>query len=504
MAVVSFYKINLFGRLRESELLITRKFNASIQTDIDLLWKLQKSTFSKCISKAWKTFFTSGTLSQFLDETNPLAETTHKRRITVLGPGGVSSKQTTIQIRGIHPTYYGRLCPIETPEGQNAGLVNSLTVYARPTAVGDLETPFYEVYKGQVQKFSNPVYKVPYEESNFLLAPGDIQTSNILFLPKTKLPVRKDWKFDYGIWNQIHLQSVGILQMISVATSLIPFLEHDDANRALMGSNMQRQAVPLIQPEAALVRTGLESRVISDVQHSLHTSQSGYITSVSAEKLHFYTPQQDKETFPKSSFQNQFSTEDVSSSFFLPYSKKISKKSFSTSSICSKSQGIFSQLFTLKSKSTSTFQYPSTQTDEKTYLGKNYVFENYQRTNQSTCRFHRPVVEEGSWVQKSDSIADGAGSIGGKVALGKNILVAYLPWEGYNFEDAILISQRLVDEDIFTSLHIDYYEIEVKNTQYGLETITNQVPIEVTDSDRDLLRVQRLERKRAYSDRKLG
>lgn len=488
-----FLQDQLVRSLRESELLITRKFNASIQTDIDLLWKLQKSTFSKCISKAWKTFFTSGTLSQFLDETNPLAETTHKRRITVLGPGGVSSKQTTIQIRGIHPTYYGRLCPIETPEGQNAGLVNSLTVYARPTAVGDLETPFYEVYKGQVQKFSNPVYKIPYEESNFLLAPGDIQTSNVLFLPKTKLPVRKDWKFDYGIWNQIHLQSVGILQMISVATSLIPFLEHDDANRALMGSNMQRQAVPLIQPEAALVRTGLESRVISDVQHSLHTSQSGYITSVSAEKLHFYTPQQDKETFPKSSFQNQFSTEDVSSSFFLPYSKKISKKSFSTSSICSKSQGIFSQLFTLKSKSTSTFQYPSTQTDEKTYLGKNYVFENYQRTNQSTCRFHRPVVEEGSWVQKSDSIADGAGSIGGKVALGKNILVAYLPWEGYNFEDAILISQRLVDEDIFTSLHIDYYEIEVKNTQYGLETITNQVPIEVTDSDRDLLRVQRLD-----------
>jgi len=525
-----FLKDQLIRGLREFETILTRKLNLSVQNDSEYIWKLHKSSLSKYVSKAWKSFFTSGTLSQFLDETNPLAETTHKRRITVLGPGGVSSKQTTIQIRGIHPTYYGRLCPIETPEGQNAGLVNSLTVFARPNYLGTLETPFYNVYRGQVQKFTNPKYYVPYDEGHFLLAPADINVSETLTLPKTKLPVRKNWKFDYAMWNQITTQSIGILQMISVATSLIPFLEHDDANRALMGSNMQRQAVPLLKPEAAYVQTGLESRVISDVQHSLHVNSSGYITSVSARSIKVYFPKQnalvyhqkitdidksvflslnEKKKFLKNGF---FVTNNYINKTFLPkifFGKKVKN----TKQIKSK---IYSQKIQLRNKQKYNFQQKiercsqvgilnnslaygqSPSVSSISYNNKNLsIFTSfldlYQRTNQSTCKLHRPTVSEGEWVQKSDIIADGAASIGGKVALGKNVLVAYLPWEGYNFEDAILISDRLVREDLFTSLHMDYYEIEVKNTQYGLENITNEVPIDVTDSDRDILRIQRLD-----------
>lgn len=496
----------LIRGVKEFETVLTRKLTLSIQNDSLTIWKLQKSSLSKYVSKSWKSFFTSGTLSQFLDETNPLAETTHKRRITVLGPGGVSSKQTTIQIRGIHPTYYGRLCPIETPEGQNAGLVNSLTVFARPNSLGNLETPFYKVYRGQVQKFTNPKYNVPYDESYFLLAPADIMVSETLSLPKTKLPVRKNWKFDYGMWNQITNQSIGILQMISVATSLIPFLEHDDANRALMGSNMQRQAVPLLKPEAAYVQTGLESRVISDVQHSLHSTYSGYITSVSSRNIKIYLPRvsSDKNLSYEIgrnyfSFSNNLKN-SLSKGFFnlnrKTKNKVISKNFFIKKDSFSKSPKTqsLSVINSTNGEISNKIIFPHSTNRIKTnsYTITNFL-DSYQRTNQSTCKLHRPLVSEGEWVQKSDIIADGAASVGGKVALGKNVLVAYLPWEGYNFEDAILISERLVRQDIFTSLHIDYYEIEVKNTQYGLETITNEVPIEVTDSDKDILRIQRLQ-----------
>lgn len=484
-----FLKEQLIRGLREFEIVLTRKLTLTIQNDSENIWKLQKSSLAKSVSKAWKSFFTSGTLAQFLDETNPLAETTHKRRITVLGPGGVSSKQTTIQIRGIHPTYYGRLCPIETPEGQNAGLVNSLTVFARPNHLGYLETPFYKVYKGQVQKFTNPQYYVPYQESNFLLAPADINVSDTLTFSKTKLPVRKNWQFDYAIWNQITNQSIGILQMISVATSLIPFLEHDDANRALMGSNMQRQAVPLLQPEAAYVKTGLESRVISDVQHSLHATSSGYVTSVSTRGIKIYTPQfQTKRRIDRNKL-------ETNHNYFSAFDLKRRPNMWSAN-ICQNScseQKISFEKNTISTIFRENLNNQTKNNSKKEFLTVTSIFDLYQRTNQSTCKSQRPVITEGEWIQKSDIIADGAASVNGKVALGKNVLVAYLPWEGYNFEDAILISERLVREDIFTSLHIDYYELEVKNTQYGLETITNQVPVDVTDSDRDIVRIQRLQ-----------
>ena len=494
-----FLKDQLSLGLREFEQTLTRKLILNTQTDLDILWKLQKSSLSKSVSKSWKSFFTSGTLSQFLDETNPLAETTHKRRITVLGPGGVSSKQTTIQIRGIHPTYYGRLCPIETPEGQNAGLVNSLTVFARPNSLGHIETPFYRVYKGQVQKYNNPQYTIPHQEARFSLAPADIHVSATLTFPKTRLPVRKDWKFDYGLWNQITRQSVGILQMISVATSLIPFLEHDDANRALMGSNMQRQAVPLVQPESAYVQTGLESRVISDIHHSLHAPESGYIASVSARGIQMYRPESKSVAFNQDStgsFDSDVSTlAKISHGFFYTPTKTksdgVSLPIYNSQELPVHEWAIEQTPRSFKTKLVSN-QYALNMADRGQLNDIHFVFDSYQRTNQSTCKSHRPVVREGEWVQKSDILADGSASVGGKVALGKNILVAYLPWEGYNFEDAILISDRLVREDVFTSLHIDYYEIEVKNTQYGLETITAQVPIEVTDSDRELIRIQSL------------
>jgi DNA-directed RNA polymerase beta subunit len=573
----NFLQDALVEGLREFNVFFTRKLLLSLNPETDTMWKAQKSSLSKLVSKSWKNFFTSGTLSQFLDETNPLAETTHKRRITVLGPGGVSSKQTTIQIRGIHPTYYGRLCPIETPEGQNAGLVNSLTVYSRFNNLGYIETPFYNVYKGQVQKYTSPKYYIPRQEINFRLAPADISISKTATFAKLKLPLRTNWNFDYGEWNQVSNQSIGVLQMISIATSLIPFLEHDDANRALMGSNMQRQAVPLIEPEPAYVQTGLESRVISDVQHSLHTPTSGYITSANAQEITVFVPNQGLYTDRR--VQSAFSTlttgtpigsacnsqgeipgipsgieggdqrvgqwrrqlpsaignsEGVAirSSLQPPqntqnpdtYSKRRvelkQKKSMMPFLVPHKTKRIrnYEVVWPLVSTQGTKFTVSShgipsqkvqpvrsmgyLATDEESYSShvvtnkKGHTctisLEAYQRTNQSTCKVHRPIISEGEWVHKSDILADGGASVGGKVALGKNVLVAYVPWEGYNFEDAILISNRLVREDIFTSLHIDYYEVEIKNTQHGLEHITNQLPIEVTDSDRDIARIQRL------------
>jgi DNA-directed RNA polymerase subunit beta len=505
-----FLQDELVKGLKEFEIVLNRKLSNSPQNDIESIWRFNKSILSKCVSKSWKSFFTSGTLSQFMDETNPLAEVTHKRRVTVLGPGGVNSKQTTIQIRGIHPTYYGRLCPIETPEGQNAGLVNSFTVLTLKDLYGNLKTPFYQVYKGQVQKSLSPLSVSPQQEYLHVLAPADILVTQWNLLPKIKIPVRKDWKFDYDFSTRITTQSVGILQMISVATSLIPFLEHDDANRALMGSNMQRQAVPLIRPQVPVVGTGLETRVISDVNHIIQASQSGYITSLSSTKIKTVKPNQ--KNFKKSFFSNSLKNLPKKTNSILFWSKNsFSSKKFSNvdknmflsvdsvkvkinkfSPIINKEklkkQESFYELLDLVSnKKLSPFSTPTSE--------KNYFLNIYQRTNQSTCIFEQATLKEGNWVEKGDILADGAASSSGKLALGKNVLVAYIPWEGYNFEDAILISERLVNKDIFTSLHLDYYEIEVKNTQYGLEVITNQIPIKIDDSSKDISRIQKLNNK---------
>lgn len=554
----------LLRGIKEFEVFFTRKLSTlpstkmGDQNSLENLWRQNKAIFSKSVSKSWKSFFTSGTLAQFMDQTNPLAEATHKRRLTVLGPGGVSSKQTTIQIRGIHPTYYGRLCPIETPEGQNAGLVNSFTVLATPSKdmSGNITTPFYQVYKGQVQKDLRPLSVSPQQEYEHIGAPADIRLTPWNLLPKNSLPVRKELKFDYDFSSRITTQSVGILQTISVATSLIPFLEHDDANRALMGSNMQRQAVPLVRPEAPLVGTGLETRVVSDVNHVIQSSQSGYISALTSTKIKTITPRNSNirnhrfafllpidpkrktkktgivvkqghrskakfllEATSKSciSFSSQNFLYEYTARLGLTFeTKKIS--SFSRSSTIQRKHN-FEQLLNLKLKKQD-FSHKTiaglplmAPLADKMDLGKgavwsgkiisqqdikfekNYSLTRYLRTNQSTCVSERPVLPEASWVEKGDILADGAASSRGKLSIGQNVLVAYLPWEGYNFEDAILISERLVNQDIFTSLHVDHYDIEVKNTQYGLELITNQIPIKIDESTRDILKIEKLNTK---------
>nr|YP_009455961.1 RNA polymerase beta subunit [Chlorella heliozoae]AST08773.1 RNA polymerase beta subunit [Chlorella heliozoae] len=551
----------LIRGIKEFEIFFTRKINTlpvtkSEKNSLEILWKQNKAVFSKIVTKSWKSFFTSGTLAQFMDQTNPLAETTHKRRLTVLGPGGINNKQTTIQIRGIHPTFYGRLCPIETPEGQNAGLVNSFTVLSRcsKNVFGTLFTPFYQVYKGQVQKEISPLCVSPQQEYRHVTAPGDLYLTRWNLLPKTPLPVRKELNFDYAVSSRITTQALGILQTISVATSLIPFLEHDDANRALMGSNMQRQAVPLIRPEASLVGTGLETRVVSDVNHVIQASQSGYLYHVTSTDIQTIRPSSlhQKQALPKNSwvlnkrsekldFRSTLSNFRTKGSFYFGSKMNIlgikqapfPQQKCGDSSFLAYSQSergnptpfFWNNSFGAKSKQLKTEKgvpenfgeqansklFPSVKTDLyqkqvdltkvktlKSSTAQKVIHSNltrYQRTNQSTCISERPVLSETEWVEKGDIIADGAASLKGKLAIGKNVLVAYLPWEGYNFEDAILISERLVNQDIFTSLHIDHYDIEVKNTQHGLEIITNHIPLKIDESTRDILKIEKLNSK---------
>lgn len=507
--------------LQEIEVVLTRKFSTLSPSEYSTFWRFNRSFLSKNVSKNWKSFFTSGTLSQFMDETNPLAEVTHKRRLTVLGIGGVSSKQTTIQIRGIHPTFYGRMCPIETPEGKNAGLVSSFTVYTQPTSNGSLGTPFFEVYKGQVQKELKVGFLDPQTESSFTLAPSDLFVSNWNQLPKTQLPVRKTGNFEYASWNQISKQSIGILQMISVATSLIPFLEHDDANRALMGSNMQRQAVPVLSPESAIVSTALETRVICDVNHGIRSSKTGYVTGVSSTQLNLYKVKKinflEKKPLtilvknPFLKFQKEKIQKFSRLHIYNPVHQKHQKNHFFFSNLTFFSKSIKSPLFLPYHNLVQGYRFFSNRSNQsKKYLNndifiqiekqknklnkeKLYTFDTYQRTNQSTPLTQRPLQKEGEWVQVSDLLTDGASSSQGKLAIGKNVLLAYIPWEGYNFEDAILISENLVQKELFTSLHIDYYEVEVKNTQYGIETITKKIPLEIDTSSKEQIRIGRLD-----------
>ena len=285
------FKKELIESLRDFQIRLYRKVLTTPPGELETVWRYHRAMLPKTISKGWKGFLAGGTLSQFMDETNPLSEITHKRRVTVLGPGGVNSNQATIQIRGIHPTYYGRLCPIETPEGKNAGLVNSFTVFAKLDSTGNLQTPYFSVYRGLVQKTSPAEFIQAHQEIEHVIAPADLEQSSFAQLPTTLLPVRTTWNFASTHRKEITLQSVGVLQLISIATSLIPFLEHDDANRALMGSNMQRQAVPLMTPESAIVQTGLEPRVVSDVLYGVQAPSSGYITTVHGNYIEVYTRQ---------------------------------------------------------------------------------------------------------------------------------------------------------------------------------------------------------------------
>ncbi|MBU6228541.1 MAG: DNA-directed RNA polymerase subunit beta [Cyanobacteria bacterium REEB459] len=355
----------------------------------------------KPLVAAIKEFFGSSQLSQFMDQTNPLAELTHKRRISALGPGGLTRERAGFAVRDIHPSHYGRICPIETPEGPNAGLIGSLATHARVNQFGFIETPFFKAENGRVRKDQLPIYMTADEEDDLRVAPGDIATDTEGYILGSTVPVRYRQDFTTTDSSEVDYVAISPVQIISVATSLIPFLEHDDANRALMGSNMQRQAVPLLKPERPLVGTGLEAQAARDSGMVIISRSDGVVESLDADWIKVRDP-----------------------------------------------QGALHQ----------------------------YELQKYQRSNQDTCLNQRPIVFPGDRVQSGQVLADGSATEGGELALGQNVLVAYMPWEGYNYEDAILLSERLVYDDVYTSIHIEKFEIEARQTKLGPEEITREIP----------------------------
>ncbi|MBE9191987.1 DNA-directed RNA polymerase subunit beta [Gloeocapsopsis crepidinum LEGE 06123] len=366
----------------------------------------------KPLVAAIKEFFGSSQLSQFMDQTNPLAELTHKRRLSALGPGGLTRERAGFAVRDIHPSHYGRICPIETPEGPNAGLIGSLATHARVNQYGFLETPFRAVENGRVLFDKAPAYMTADEEDDLRVAPGDTPIDDNGYILGSQVPVRyrQDWTTTTP--EQVDYVAVSPVQIVSVATSMIPFLEHDDANRALMGSNMQRQAVPLLKPERPLVGTGLEAQAARDSGMVIVSRTDGEISYVDANRIRV------------------------------------------------RPDGSGSEI--------------------------EYQISKYQRSNQDTCLNQRPLVQKGDRVVAGQVIADGSATEGGELALGQNIMIAYMPWEGYNYEDAILISERLVQEDIYTSIHIEKYEIEARQTKLGPEEITREIPNVGEDALRQL------------------
>jgi len=365
----------------------------------------------KPLVAAIKEFFGSSQLSQFMDQTNPLAELTHKRRISALGPGGLTRERAGFAVRDIHPSHYGRICPIETPEGPNAGLIGSLATHARVNEFGFIETPFFKAENGRVRKDQEPIYMTADEEDDLRVAPGDIATDSDGYILGSTVPVRYRQDFTTTDSTEVDYVAISPVQIISVATSLIPFLEHDDANRALMGSNMQRQAVPLLRPERPLVGTGLEAQAARDSGMVIISRSDGEVVYLDADWI------------------------------------KVR--------------------------------------DGEGNLHE-YELQKYQRSNQDTCLNQRPIIFPGDSIQTGQVLADGSATEGGELALGQNVLVAYMPWEGYNYEDAILLSERLVYDDIYTSIHIEKFEIEARQTKLGPEEITREIPNVGEDALRQL------------------
>ena len=348
-----------------------------------------------------REFFGSSQLSQYLDQTNPLSSLTHRRRISGLGPGGFDRDRISFAVRDIHPSHYGRICPIETPEGQNVGLIASLTTCARVNKLGFLETPFWRVINGKVIKTGNPIYLTADIEDLYKIAPADIATNNENYLVKNMIPIRYKQDFVNVSPSEVDFIAISTIQVVSVAASLIPFFEHDDANRALMGSNMQRQSVPLIFPQKPIVGTGLENQIAIDSGMTLNAQVSGIVNSVTASKI------------------------------------------------------------IIKDK-----------------LGKKIIYklQKYLRSNQQTCINHRPIVWKGEIIKSGQILTDGPAITNSELALGQNVLVAYMPWQGYNFEDAILINERLVYNDVFTSIHIERYKIEIDRNSEMSEQTMKMIP----------------------------
>ena len=370
---------------------------------------------AKPAAAAVREFFGSSQLSQFMDQTNPLSEITHKRRLSALGPGGLTRERAGFEVRDVHPTHYGRICPIETPEGPNIGLINSLATYARVNQYGFIESPYRKVENGQVT--DEVVYLSAMEEQRYTVAQANAPIDAKNFLTEDLLTARSNGEFVVSLPTDVDLIDVSPKQLVSVAASLVPFLQNDDANRALMGSNMMRQAVPLIRAEAPFVGTGMEATVARDSGATVIARRSGIIDQVDAGRI------------------------------------VIREMDFDT--------------------------------DAETGV-EIYRLSKFQRSNQSTCIIQRPLVKVGDKVQKGDIIADGPSTHLGELALGRNVLVAFMPWQGYNFEDSILINERIVRDDVFTSIHIDEYEVMARDTKLGPEEITRDIPNVGEDALRNL------------------
>lgn len=430
----------------------------------------------KPLENTLRQFFNVNPLSQFLDQVNSLAEITHKRRLSSLGPGGITRETAGMKIRSIHPSHYGRICPIETPEGQNAGLVNSLATYARINKYGFIESPFYPVMNGQIQKNNNIIYLTAAQEENAAIAPPDLKIDNLLFLTNSTVPIKLGTDFGKLSKNDVDFFSISRIQLISIATSLIPFLEHNDANRALMGSNMQRQAVPLLNPEKPMVGTGLEGRVLSDSGSSIQARESGIVTYASSEKIKIFSFFSSKKltfklTLKDLIIRNQYL--NVRRKYLALRQKKFKiKKDFLVlkRKYCfMKKQYQKLQIKYLRATTETTINSSSSKQFHSGVI--TYYLQRFGRSNQNTYQQHRPLVHEGQWITKGACLVDCSSSAQGSLAVGKNVMVAYLPWEGYNFEDAILVSERLVYDDLFTSLHVVKHETKISETEFGLEQI---------------------------------
>ena len=373
----------------------------------------QKLINPKALSAVIRDFFGRSQLSQFMDQTNPLSELTHKRRLSALGPGGLSRDRAGFEVRDVHPSHYGRICPIETPEGPNIGLINSMSTYARVNDFGFIETPYRRVEKGRVTEHID--FLTADREENFLVAQANAPLDEKGHFTQEKVSIRYRGDFLEVEPERISYMDISPKQLVSVAAGLIPFLEHDDANRALMGSNMQRQGVPLLKSEAPLVGTGMEGKVARDSKAVIVAEANGKIASVTADQI--------------------ILTKDG----HLPEGKKKIKHS----------------------------------PEDHVYV---YELRKFMRSNAGTCVNQKPIVKKGQAVHKGDVLADGPNTENGELALGRNVLVAFMPWNGYNFEDAIMISEKVVKEDIYTSIHIDEFEIGARDTKLGPEEITRDIP----------------------------
>ncbi|MDO7712096.1 MAG: DNA-directed RNA polymerase subunit beta, partial [Schleiferiaceae bacterium] len=376
---------------------------------------------AKTLSSVINSFFGTNQLSQFMDQTNPLSEVTHKRRLSALGPGGLSRERAGFEVRDVHYTHYGRLCPIETPEGPNIGLISSLCVYAKVNSMGFIETPYRKVEDGVVQLNSDPIYLSAEEEEENIIAQANAPLDNAGNFTNEKIKARDVADYPVVESKQVDLMDVAPNQIASISASLIPFLEHDDANRALMGSNMMRQAVPLMRPQAPIVGTGLEQQVAKDSRVLINAEGAGTVDYVDAQKI---TIVYDR-------------TEDED----------------------------------LVSFESSTISYRLTK---------------FLKTNQGSSITLNPIVRKGDRVKKNQVLCQGYATENGELALGRNLLVSFMPWKGYNFEDAIVISEKVVKEDIFTSIHIDEYSMDVRDTKLGMEELTADIPNVSEEATKDL------------------